>query len=820
MTDEWTSPDKNSGRVGIQNMDPRQLVGFFLIISGMLLAMGDFLGLLTPELDLFEKTLAYLMLIILWYEFDLPENVFGREDWRLNKFILLAFYVIAFKHVLTLESSTDLIQISNSWRATLQFDSLVFGQVILNLVCIYIAVTFTFDRPGVLYSVVHIALTALANVRPVEVEKVWERFARSPLDQHLDGKEASAVMVVARYLLSYYILIAFFLIIFDPITQWMITSVDKALFLISALYFLHFSEQISASGFANQIDDMERSFIFTIAKLFTTPRLFHLGLSVILISRGLADAGYFLIPYVLGSELDPFYMKVLCEPSGRNLGPAQELMYKEVCLEHHAPLKDLLRSETIRYQGAELWFTVFLYAIGVISLFILLLLPMGVWLLMMLDVKGERLERIKSYAPLMGVACALVLTFLFNPWITLQRINPDTGIVGVDMRTQLITDAPSLAGFAIPLDVTSLLILTIVLILGFHTLARHEERRWIVYFLLFSVSMLYVANYTVMYGFSEIELYVGYVTNILKAQSLKLLTRVMLTKLFADFLVVSAAFYLGALPLFLYGAGRWASRNFIGGGGGRFVLAWIAMGITGYAAILRLATPGLPQFMLLIAFLYVLSFWSLGSRCVFTKRLACAMEGFAVFLILLLLHILVSVLASELFGISVHVGTLLANLVVIQASLPYVLLAGREGYLERPALLFVIGAVVLGLAWGYAGEELREPVLPLPQGPNLAVWVVLTAAFTAIAEELWFRGVLLRSLAKAFPFELACVVQALLFGAAHLGKALSPMVFLMLALFGYVAGVLVQRSRSLAVPIAFHFAANFALLGLRHGLIT
>ena len=97
-------------------MEPRQLVGFFLIISGMLLAMGDFLGLLTPELDLFEKTLAYLMLVILWYEFDLPENVFGREDWRLNKFILLAFYVIAFKHVLTLESSTDLIQISKAWH--------------------------------------------------------------------------------------------------------------------------------------------------------------------------------------------------------------------------------------------------------------------------------------------------------------------------------------------------------------------------------------------------------------------------------------------------------------------------------------------------------------------------------------------------------------------------------------------------------------------------------------------------------------------------------------------------------------------------------
>jgi membrane protease YdiL (CAAX protease family) len=804
-------------------MDLRQLVGLFLILSGMLLAMGDFLGLLTPELDLFEKTLAYLMLVILWYELDLPKNVFGREDWRLNKFILLAFYVIAFKHVITLERSTDLIQISGSWRATLLFDSLMFGQVILNLVCMYIAITFTFDRPGVLYSVVHIILTALANVRSVEVDKVWERFARSPLDQHLDGKEASAVIVLARYLLSYYILLAFFLIIFDPITQWMITSVDKALFLISTLYFLHFSEQISASGFANQIDDMERSFILTIAKLFTTPHLFHLGLSVILLSRGFADAGYFLIPYVLGSELDPFYMDVLCEPSGRGLGPAQELMYKDVCLEHHVPLKDLLQSEMIRYQGAELWFTVFLYAIGVISLFLLLLLPMGIWLLMMLDVKGEQLTRLKSYAPLMGVACALVLTFLFNPWITLRRINPQTGIIGVDMRTQLITDAPSIAGMAIPLDVTSLLILTMVLILGFHALARHEERRWIVYFLLFSVSMLYIANYTVLYGFSEIESHVGNVVNTLNprwAPSLKPITRVMLTKFFADLLVVSAAFYLGALPLFLYGAGQWVSKNFIGGGEDRFVLVWIAMGIAGYTAILRLAAPGLSQFMLLIAFLYVLSFWSLGSRCVFTERLAPAMEGFAVFLILLLLHILVSVLTGELFGISAHIGTLLANLVVIQASLPYVLIAGREGYLERPALLFIIGALVLGLAWGYVGEELREPTLPLPRGTNLVVWVVLTAIFTAIAEELWFRGVLLRSLAKAFPFELACGIQALLFATAHFGRAISPMVFLTLALFGYIAGMLVQRSRSLSVPIVFHFAANFALLGLRHGLIA
>ncbi len=75
-----------------------------------------------------------------------------------------------------------------------------------------------------------------------------------------------------------------------------------------------------------------------------------------------------------------------------------------------------------------------------------------------------------------------------------------------------------------------------------------------------------------------------------------------------------------------------------------------------------------------------------------------------------------------------------------------------------------------------------------------------------IVEELFFRGLLLRSLLGRTPPPVAIVVSAVLFGLAHF----EAVQFAGLAAFGVVLGVLAWRTGRLTPGIGAHAAFNAA----------
>lgn len=87
-------------------------------------------------------------------------------------------------------------------------------------------------------------------------------------------------------------------------------------------------------------------------------------------------------------------------------------------------------------------------------------------------------------------------------------------------------------------------------------------------------------------------------------------------------------------------------------------------------------------------------------------------------------------------------------------------------------------------------------------GVFVALW--LLAAVAPVAEEIAFRGVLLRSFSKNVSFGLANTLQAGLFALMHFDLPATPMLFAL----GLVAGVLAKRSGGLLAPIVFHAAFN------------
>jgi membrane protease YdiL (CAAX protease family) len=141
---------------------------------------------------------------------------------------------------------------------------------------------------------------------------------------------------------------------------------------------------------------------------------------------------------------------------------------------------------------------------------------------------------------------------------------------------------------------------------------------------------------------------------------------------------------------------------------------------------------------------------------------------------------------------------------------------------ETPALLLCLG-VLAGLnvicfspspAWAWKAEcshFLTLFVLPLVRDLTPVSALVL-ALFSGIAEEVFFRGVLMEELLRfsgsAF---FSHIASAFLFSIIHFGPSAIqfPRVVLIYWLAGLVLGLSYSLSGSLAVPIAVHVLYNF-----------
>lgn len=106
-------------------------------------------------------------------------------------------------------------------------------------------------------------------------------------------------------------------------------------------------------------------------------------------------------------------------------------------------------------------------------------------------------------------------------------------------------------------------------------------------------------------------------------------------------------------------------------------------------------------------------------------------------------------------------------------------------------------------------RKLLDDVLKLMVGSASLqefLWVVLIVALIpAVAEELFFRGLIMRTFQKALPPVWSIVLTGFAFAAYHL----NPFSFIPLAALGIYLGFITFRSGSIWVSVAAHFYNNF-----------
>jgi len=172
-------------------------------------------------------------------------------------------------------------------------------------------------------------------------------------------------------------------------------------------------------------------------------------------------------------------------------------------------------------------------------------------------------------------------------------------------------------------------------------------------------------------------------------------------------------------------------------------------------------------------------------------------------------------------GLAPAIGGLAAAAVGFVAVAIELVIAARLGQfslgVRRPAPRYVVAAVLIGLACWYLEIQLVLHVHPpgdttriaeVVERTALPVSLIVLAMLPAIGEELLFRGVFTRSLAR-MPM-LAIAGSAILFSAYHLQPAQ------MLGTFplGLALGLLAVRSGSIVPGMIAHFLNNATVLAV------
>lgn len=99
-------------------------------------------------------------------------------------------------------------------------------------------------------------------------------------------------------------------------------------------------------------------------------------------------------------------------------------------------------------------------------------------------------------------------------------------------------------------------------------------------------------------------------------------------------------------------------------------------------------------------------------------------------------------------------------------------------------------------------DEINIKVL---SGPSVFIQILIMAILPGICEELFFRGVFLKSLGLKMNFHVANLITSIIFAGLHFQPYKIVAMFLLSIILGYIY----FYTRNILYPIVFHFMNNF-----------
>jgi membrane protease YdiL (CAAX protease family) len=154
------------------------------------------------------------------------------------------------------------------------------------------------------------------------------------------------------------------------------------------------------------------------------------------------------------------------------------------------------------------------------------------------------------------------------------------------------------------------------------------------------------------------------------------------------------------------------------------------------------------------------------------------------------------------------------GLVMRWIDVPVGLVAGFVGQLVIVAIVIPI-YTLLGIDTDEVGQTAEKLADRAVHAPDVALLVLIVVVGAPIVEELFYRGLVLRSIERRWGSAVAVVATSVVFAALHF----QPYDFLALFLFGFLASTLAVRFGRLGpgiwAHVAFNLTAVISLLAAR-----
>jgi hypothetical protein len=393
----------------------------FILIILILLNVLDFLEKLPGDIDFLKKIISWILLGYLLYKVDLTNIMFGRKETiggmmfgARNKLIDLTILTAYFS--LIVKNLTN-YAITLCEPKALAGELICVGEIDLFewFVVKIVAIAPVLDKlffyiGGILIILISFYLLKFEIKKPSLMSILHE--------EGLPPKHIGKLTL--RFLSIFFILISFFVIVFNLMLEWLAMAVDAPLLMLGILFYIFIiirhHKKFSTENFIYKIGNFGESFYEHFIRLFHYKETIFLGVSAMLVLHLLTDVGNFIIPYIIGKK-DLLYFQ--------QLGAAG-----------HTPVISLLLTDILKVTGLSKLGLVWVYSFNILALLFLLILPGFIWY-KLYHRRGINVHHI----PLALFFCS-VMVFILMPAFNITSINSESySLVGVDIQTHSILES-------------------------------------------------------------------------------------------------------------------------------------------------------------------------------------------------------------------------------------------------------------------------------------------------------------------------------------------------------------------------------------------
>lgn len=466
-------------------------IDIFLIII-ILLNIFDFLEILPTELDYAKKIISWSMLGLLLYKASPTRIIFGSRLENIDLFLILTYFSLVTKNLISYA------QVSIENAASLE----LFFTFILENALLIQELSFIIGLLGLVLISVYIS--------------TGQEFSQKSIMGvlHEQGKPIfKPIKLTTRFTITFIVLLAFFLFVFNLMMEWLAIAIDAPLLLIAFLFYsiLLVQNKITTHGFIEKVGNIGSKTYTEFIEYFRNKNTFMLGVSGLLVLHILTDIGNFIIPYITTLQ-DPLYLSVLNE--------------------HHNNIWHILSHDLNLTQTTfEKATVLLLFLLNMIGYILLFLSPAIIW------VKLKQSKKITTNNKVIMLLFTALPAVLLAPLFKITSLN-NQSLVGVDIQTtSMITTAAS-----------PIMLITLIAVFLFLTMIsnKSETTKSILKSTWIAITVIFFGMY-ISYFFIDIATYYQNLIVLLIKQQ-----RYIIGITFFIFQALTILFYIGGFGGFVY----------------------------------------------------------------------------------------------------------------------------------------------------------------------------------------------------------------------------------------------------------------------------